>query len=128
MTATEAVETSVTTTNGLSQDYTNLDDHISQTSIDTPRFKPFTLITNVIVNIACLLLELYRKLYLSSPQRFFRRLEIVGDVSNRHQTIPTSPTISKRASAEGEGEGTRLLIGAQNMLLLNYQAASQRNK
>ena len=28
------------TTNSLSQDYTNLDDHILQTSIDTPRFKP----------------------------------------------------------------------------------------
>ena len=34
MTTVEAVETSVTTTNSLSQDYTNLDDHISQTSID----------------------------------------------------------------------------------------------
>ena len=32
MTATEAAETSVATTNSLSQDYTNLDDHISQTS------------------------------------------------------------------------------------------------
>ena len=32
MTAAEPVETSVTTTNILSQDYTNLDDHISQTS------------------------------------------------------------------------------------------------
>ena len=43
--AAEAVETSVTTTcNSLSQDYTNLDDHISQTSTDTPRFKPFTLL------------------------------------------------------------------------------------
>ena len=44
MTAAEAVETSVTSTNSLSQDYTNLDDHFSQTTIDTPRFKPFTLI------------------------------------------------------------------------------------
>ena len=44
MTAAEAVETSVTTTNSLSEDYTNIDDHISQTSIDTPRFKPFTLL------------------------------------------------------------------------------------
>ena len=43
MTAAEAVETLFTTTNSLSQDYTNLDDHISQTSIDTPTFKPFTL-------------------------------------------------------------------------------------
>lgn len=42
MTAAEAVETSVTTTNSLSQTYTNLDDHISETSINTPRFKPFT--------------------------------------------------------------------------------------
>ena len=25
-------------------DYTNLDDHIAQTSVDTPRFKPFTII------------------------------------------------------------------------------------
>ena len=34
MTTAEPVETSVTTTcNNLSQDYTNLDDHISQTSI-----------------------------------------------------------------------------------------------
>ena len=32
MTAAEAVETSATTTNILSQDYTNLNDHISQTS------------------------------------------------------------------------------------------------
>ena len=30
--------------NSLSQDYTNLGDHISQTSIDTPRFKQFTLL------------------------------------------------------------------------------------
>ena len=43
MTAAEAVETSVTTTNSLSQDYANLDDHISQTSIDTSRFKLSTL-------------------------------------------------------------------------------------
>ena len=42
MTAAEAVETSVTITNSLSEDYTNLDDHILQTTIDTPRFKPFT--------------------------------------------------------------------------------------
>ena len=33
MTATEAVETSVTTINSLSQDFTNLDDHPSQTLI-----------------------------------------------------------------------------------------------
>ena len=44
MTASEAVGMSVTTTNSLSQDYTNLvqymyvDDHILQISIDTPRF------------------------------------------------------------------------------------------
>ena len=46
MTTAEAAETSVTTTDikSLSQDYTNLDDHILQTCIDTPRFKPFTLI------------------------------------------------------------------------------------
>ena len=44
LTAAVAVETSVATTcNSLSQDHTNLDDYISQTSIDTPRFKPFTL-------------------------------------------------------------------------------------
>ena len=43
MTAAKAVETEVTNTNSLSRDYTNLDDRISQTSIDTPRFKPFTL-------------------------------------------------------------------------------------
>ena len=43
MTAAKAVETEVTSTNSLSRDYTNLDDRISQTSIDTPRFKPFTL-------------------------------------------------------------------------------------
>ena len=35
MTTAEAVETTVTTIcNSLSQDYTNLDDHISETSID----------------------------------------------------------------------------------------------
>ena len=44
MAAAEAVETSVSTINSLSQDYTNLNDHISQTSIDTPRFKPFILV------------------------------------------------------------------------------------
>ena len=44
MTAAETVETEVTNTNSRSwADYTNLDDRISQTSIDTPRFKPFTL-------------------------------------------------------------------------------------
>ena len=37
-----------TTCNSLSQDYTNLDDHISQTSIGTPRFKPFTLKKRII--------------------------------------------------------------------------------
>ena len=44
MPAAEAVETSVTTTNSLSQDCTNLDDHNSQISIDTPRFKQLTLL------------------------------------------------------------------------------------
>ena len=46
-----AVETSVTTTNSLSQVYTNLDGHISQTSIDTPRFKPllyYHIVRNII--------------------------------------------------------------------------------
>ena len=43
MTAAEAVETSVTTINSLSQDFTNLDDQPSQTLTDTPGFKPFTL-------------------------------------------------------------------------------------
>ena len=43
MTAAEAVETSVTTINSLSQDFTNLDDQPSQTLTDTPVFKPFTL-------------------------------------------------------------------------------------
>ena len=44
MTTAEAVETSVTTNNSLSQAYTNLDDHISQTSIDIPRFTTIYLI------------------------------------------------------------------------------------
>ena len=44
MTSAEAVETSVTTINSLSQDFTNLDDQPSQTLTDTPGFKPFTLI------------------------------------------------------------------------------------
>ena len=43
MTAAEAVETSVTTINSPSQDFTNLDDQPSQTLTDTPVFKPFTL-------------------------------------------------------------------------------------
>ena len=43
MTAAKAVETSVTSTNSLSQDYTNLDDQLPQTCYDSPRFKPFTL-------------------------------------------------------------------------------------
>ena len=43
MTAAEAVETSDTTINSLSQDFTNLDDQPSQTLTDTPGFKPFTL-------------------------------------------------------------------------------------
>ena len=42
MTAAKAVETSVTSTNSLSQDYTNLDDQLPQTYHDSPRFKPFT--------------------------------------------------------------------------------------
>ena len=57
-TAAEAVETSLTTTNrlpSLSQDHTNLDDHISQTSINTPRFKPFTLLINSMVIVVNLL-------------------------------------------------------------------------
>ena len=38
MTSVETIKTSGTTTNSLYQlDYTNLDDHISQTSIDTPK-------------------------------------------------------------------------------------------
>ena len=43
----KGVETSVTTTNtnSSSQDYNNLDDQLLQTSNDTPRFKPFTLLT-----------------------------------------------------------------------------------
>ena len=49
MTAAEAVETSVTTTNSLSQDFTNLDDidQPSQTLTDTPGFKPFTLLRSL---------------------------------------------------------------------------------
>ena len=43
MTAAKAVKTSVTSTNSLSQDYTNLDDQLPQTCYDSPRFKPFTL-------------------------------------------------------------------------------------
>ena len=39
-----AVETSVTTINSLSHDFTNLDDQPSQTLTDTPGFKPFTLL------------------------------------------------------------------------------------
>ena len=46
MTAAKVVETSVTSTNRLSQDYTNLDDQFPQTCHDSPRFKPFTLICN----------------------------------------------------------------------------------
>ena len=42
MTAAEAVEMSVT--NSLSQNYTNLDGLQSLTCIDSPRFKPFTLL------------------------------------------------------------------------------------
>ena len=42
MTAAKAVETSVTSTNSLSQDYTNLDDQLPQTCHNSPRFKPFT--------------------------------------------------------------------------------------
>ena len=51
MTTAEAVEMWVTSTNidSLSQDYTNLDDHFSQTTIDTPRFKPFTLLLQSLV-------------------------------------------------------------------------------
>ena len=45
MTAAEAIETSVTTINSLSQDFTNLDDQPSRTLTDTPWFKPFTLNT-----------------------------------------------------------------------------------
>ena len=44
MTATKAVETSVTSTNSLSQDYTNLGNRLPQKCHDSPRFKPFTLI------------------------------------------------------------------------------------
>ena len=43
MTAAKAVETSVTSTSSLSQDYTNLDDQLPLTCHDSPRFKPFTL-------------------------------------------------------------------------------------
>ena len=52
LTAAEAVATSVNTTNSLSQDYTSLDDHTSQTSIDTPRFKPFTSCVFILFNLA----------------------------------------------------------------------------
>ena len=40
-----------TTCNSLSQEYTNLDDHISQTSIDTPRFNPSTLLCSLLLII-----------------------------------------------------------------------------
>ena len=53
MTAAKAVETSVSSTNSLSQDYTNLDDQLPQTCHDSPRFKPFTvknLFTNIPLN------------------------------------------------------------------------------
>ena len=48
MTAAEAVETSVTSINSLSQDFTNLADEPSKTLTDTPGFKPITL---VLVNV-----------------------------------------------------------------------------
>ena len=51
MTAAKAVETSVTSTNSLSQDYTNLDDQLPQTCHDSPRFKPFTLIDRSLLQI-----------------------------------------------------------------------------
>ena len=47
MTAAEAVETSVTTINSLSQDFTNLDDQPPQTLTDTPGFKAFTLVSQL---------------------------------------------------------------------------------
>ena len=54
MTAAEAVETSVTTINSLSQDFTNLDDQPSQTLTDTSAFKPliyFNTILRYVQNI-----------------------------------------------------------------------------
>ena len=47
MTTAEAVETSVTTINILSQDFTNLDDQPSQTLTNTLGFKPFTLLKKI---------------------------------------------------------------------------------
>ena len=44
MASAQVVETSVNTNNSPSQDYTtNLDDHLNQ-NIDSPGFKPFTVI------------------------------------------------------------------------------------
>ena len=51
MTAAEAVETSVTTINSISQDFTNLDDQPSQTLTDTPGFKPFTLLHDILLSL-----------------------------------------------------------------------------
>ena len=48
MTAAKAVETSVTYTNSPSQDYTNLDNQLPQTYHDSPRFKPFTLLSRFV--------------------------------------------------------------------------------
>ena len=67
MTATEAVETSVTTINSLSQVFTNLNDQPSQTLTDTPGFKPFTSVrlrfilrTNDETNYCCTVYKLIR--------------------------------------------------------------------
>ena len=51
MTSAQVVETSVNTNNSPSQDYTtNLDNH-SNHSIDSPRFKPFTVIRITLLNL-----------------------------------------------------------------------------
>ena len=47
MTTAQVVETSVTVTNSSFQNYTHPDDHTRQTT-DTPRFKPFTILCNVL--------------------------------------------------------------------------------
>ena len=52
MTSAQTVEMSVTNNNSF-QNYPHPDDHTIQTT-DTPGFRPFTMIKNILINKSCL--------------------------------------------------------------------------
>ena len=96
MTTAQVVEKSVTVTNSSFQNYTHPDDHTTQTT-DTPGFKPFTMLVELITNVSFRFSLLRSVSCIVCGWLFHRSCHY----SNLHYTTPNSPC----------GEGKRFLAG-----------------